>query len=70
MFGFMREVILCATAGMLLSVVFLTPTGAAMGAANGLLVGICVGLGEWKARRGAQRTLRRVPVRRPSYVNS
>jgi hypothetical protein len=51
MFGFMRILMMCTMAGMLLSVVFLTPAGAVVGAVNGFLVGICVGLGEWKATR-------------------
>lgn len=51
MFGFIRNLMVCTSAGILLSVVFLAPAGAVVGALNGLLVGIFVGLGEWKAKR-------------------
>lgn len=51
MFGLTRNLMMCTSAGILLSLVFLTPTGVIVGAVNGFLVGICVGLGEWKASR-------------------
>jgi hypothetical protein len=51
MFGFMRNVMMCTLAGSVLAVVFLTPAGAVVGAVHGFLVGVCVGLGEWKAAR-------------------
>ncbi len=49
MFGFMRTLMMCTMAGMLLSLVFLTPAGAVVGAVHGFLIGVCVGVGEWKA---------------------
>ncbi len=64
MFGFMRSLITCAALGAALSVVFLTPTGVALGAVNGFLVGICVGLGEWKAQR-TERSLATIAVEDP-----
>jgi hypothetical protein len=51
MFVFMRNLMMCTMVGIVLAVVFLTTTGAVVGAVNGFLVGICVGLGEWKATR-------------------
>jgi hypothetical protein len=54
MFGFMRNLMLCTMVGIVLAVVFLTPTGAFVGAVNGFLVGICVCLGEWKATDAAR----------------
>jgi hypothetical protein len=51
MFGFMQILMVCTAAGMLLSLLFLAPAGAAVGAAHGLLVGVFVGLGEWQAAR-------------------
>lgn len=53
MFGFMRNVMMCTLAGIVLAVVFLTPAGAVVGAVNGFLVGVCVGLGELKEERAA-----------------
>jgi hypothetical protein len=50
MFGFVWNLLMCATAGIFLSVVFLSPAGAIVGAANGVLVGICVGLGTLRLR--------------------
>jgi hypothetical protein len=38
-------------AGTLLSLAFLTPAGAVVGAINGLIVGVCVGLGELRAKQ-------------------
>jgi hypothetical protein len=43
--------------GTVLSMVFLTPTEVAIGAVNGFLVGIFVGLGAWKAQRAAPSTI-------------
>ena len=51
MFTFMQSLLMCTMGGILLSVVFLTPTGAVVGGVNGFLVGVCVGLGERKAKR-------------------
>jgi hypothetical protein len=51
MFGFLQKLIICMAAGTLLSLVFLTPTGAVVGAINGLIVGVCVGLGELRAKQ-------------------
>ena len=51
MFGFLRSLVLCTAGGVLLAVVFLTPTGAVFGAVNGFVVGLCVGLAEWRAQR-------------------
>jgi len=54
MFGFTWKLMICTMVGVVLSVVFLTPTGAVVGAINGFLVGIFVGLGEWKTTRAAE----------------
>jgi hypothetical protein len=51
MLGFLQSVLMCTFAGMLLSLLFVTPAGAVLGGVNGCLVGICVGLGERTARR-------------------
>ncbi len=54
MFEFMRNLMACTMVGILLAVVFLTPTGAAVGAVNGFLVGIFVCMGEWRAKRAEE----------------
>lgn len=45
MLGFGQSLLMCATAGIFLSLLFLTPAGAFIGAVNGVVVGIFVGLG-------------------------
>jgi hypothetical protein len=60
MFGFMRNVMMCTLAGIVLAVVFLTPAGAVVGAVNGFLVGVCVGLGELKEKRAAALCIQQV----------
>jgi hypothetical protein len=67
MFGFLRSLVVCTAAGILLAVVFLSPAGAVFGAVNGLLVGLCVGLAEWRAQR-AEMAL--VPVRPIRLIGS
>ena len=51
MFGCLRYLVMCAAAGTVLSVLFLTPTGVVLGSVNGLLVGICMCLAELRAQR-------------------
>jgi len=51
MSSFLRNLVMCAAAGILLTVVFLTPASAAVGAINGLIVGLCMCLAEWRAQR-------------------
>jgi ammonia channel protein AmtB len=51
MFGFLQKLMVCAAAGTLLSLIFLTPAGGMVGAMSGLLIGICVAMGEWKVQR-------------------
>ena len=51
MFSFLRTMMICTAAGVLLSVVFPTPAGGVVGAMSGLLIGVCVAMGEWRAQR-------------------
>jgi ABC-type Mn2+/Zn2+ transport system permease subunit len=51
MFSFLRTMMICTAAGVLLSVVFPTPTGGVVGAMSGLLIGFCVAMGKWRAQR-------------------
>jgi ammonia channel protein AmtB len=51
MFGFAQSLLMCATAGIFLSLVFLTPAGAFVGALNGIVVGIFVSLGALRHQR-------------------
>jgi hypothetical protein len=51
MFSFLRNLVICTAAGILLAVVFLTPTGAVVGAVNGLLVGLFMCLADWRVQR-------------------
>ena len=51
MFNVLRTMMICTAAGVLLSVVFLTPAGVVAGAMSGLLIGVCVAMGEWRAQR-------------------
>jgi hypothetical protein len=51
MFNFLRTMMICTAAGVLLSVVFLTPAGGVVGAISGLLVGVCVAMGGWRVQR-------------------
>jgi hypothetical protein len=67
MLTFLRSLVVCTAVGILLAVVFLSPTGAVVGAVNGLLVGFCVGLAEWRAQR-AQMAV--VPVRPIRLIGS
>lgn len=50
LFKYIRSLMLCAVAGYLLASLFMTPGGADIGAAKGLLIGIMVAWGEWKSR--------------------
>lgn len=59
MFRYVRILALCAFAGYLLATIFMTPGGAAAGAAKGLLVGFLVACGEWKLRRNKALAMRR-----------
>lgn len=63
MFGFMRNVVMFTSAGILLAVLFLSLAGAVVGAINGLIVGACVGLGEWKAQRAELVASSAAPIR-------
>ena len=45
MVGFLRNVLICSAIGFVLAFVFVTPAGALVGAVNGLLIGVCVSLG-------------------------
>ena len=51
MINYIRILMLCTIAGYLLAVLFMTPGGANIGAAKGLMVGLLVALAEWKSRR-------------------
>jgi len=48
---FIKCIVLCTLAGMLLASVFLTPAGAVAGAAQGFFVGVLVGWGNRRAKR-------------------
>jgi hypothetical protein len=50
MFKYIRILALCTLAGYLLASLFMTPGGASIGAAKGLLIGIMVAWGEWKSK--------------------
>jgi len=50
LFNYIRILVLCTVAGYLLASLFMTPGGANIGAAKGLLIGIMVAWGEWKSR--------------------
>ena len=50
MVGLLRNVLICSAIGFFLAFVFVTPAGALVGAVNGLLIGVCVSLGELRAR--------------------
>lgn len=50
--NYIRILMLCTVAGYVLALLFMTPGGAYIGAAKGLLVGLLVALAEWKSRRG------------------
>ncbi|MCB1705560.1 MAG: hypothetical protein KDI17_11890 [Halioglobus sp.] len=50
--NYVRILLLCTFAGYILASLFMTPGGAYLGAAKGLLVGLLVALAEWKSRRG------------------
>jgi hypothetical protein len=60
MFELMRSLMVCTAGGILLAVVFLTPSGAAVGAVNGFLVGIFVCMGEWRAKRAEGSLMRQL----------
>jgi hypothetical protein len=63
MFGFLRNLVMCTAAGTLLALVFLTPTGAVLGALNGLLVGICICLAERRAQQAEMVLVPSTPIR-------
>ena len=58
MFNYVRILMLCTAAGFGLAILFMTPGGAELGAAKGLVVGLLVALGEWKSRHNKP-----VPIR-------
>ena len=51
MSGFVLSLMLCAIAGSVLAILFLSPAGALAGAVNGLFVGLFVGWGKLRVRR-------------------
>lgn len=63
MMEFLKNVVVCAGAGAVLAVVFLSPTGAVIGAVNGLLVGVCVGLAQKRAGQLQPAPVSAEPVR-------
>jgi hypothetical protein len=63
MVGFLRNVLICSAIGFFLALVFLTPAGALVGAVNGLLVGVCVTLGELRARDSENAVVPTGPIR-------
>ena len=63
MFNFLRTMMICTAAGVLLSVVFLTPTGGVVGAISGLLIGVCVAMGDWRAEREEMVLAPNTPIR-------
>lgn len=62
MLNYIRILGYCTLAGYLLAMVFMTPGGASMGAAKGLLVGVLVAWGEWKSKQNKQVAMRRSGV--------
>lgn len=63
MFNYIRILALCTLAGYLLASLFMTPGGASVGAAKGLLIGIMVAWGEWKSRHPKPARTRPASVR-------
>ncbi len=63
MWNLLRILLACMSAGVLLAICLLTPGGAAVGACNGLLVGICVALAEHRARRSENVSAGAAPIR-------
>jgi hypothetical protein len=51
MSGFVLSLMLCAMAGSVLAILFLSPAGALAGAVNGVFVGLFVGWGKLRAGR-------------------
>jgi hypothetical protein len=51
MLGYLRIMVLCTLAGLVIATVFMTPGGVAAGAVKGLFLGILITWGEWKAGR-------------------
>lgn len=63
LFNYIRIMALCTVAGYLLASLFMTPGGANIGAAKGLLIGIMVAWGEWKSRHPKPVRMRPASVR-------
>jgi hypothetical protein len=63
LFSYIRILALCTLAGYLLASLFMTPGGANIGAAKGLLIGIMVAWGEWKSRHPKPARMRPASVR-------
>jgi hypothetical protein len=63
LFKYIRILGLCTVAGYLLATVFMTPGGADIGAAKGLVIGIMVAWGEWKSRHPKPEQMRPASVR-------
>jgi hypothetical protein len=63
LFKYMRILGLCTVAGYLLATLFMTPGGANIGAAKGLLIGIMVAWGEWKSRHPKPVRIRPASIR-------
>jgi hypothetical protein len=59
----LRNVLICSALGFFLALVFLTPAGALVGAVNGLLIGVCVSLGELRARDSDNGVVPNGPIR-------
>jgi len=51
MISFIRILVLCTIAGILLAAVFMTPGGVTAGAVKGFLVGTLIAWGEWHSKR-------------------
>lgn len=58
MFSYIRILGYCTLAGYLLAMIFMTPGGATLGAANGLLVGAVVAWAEWKSKQTKRAVVR------------
>jgi hypothetical protein len=63
LFTYIRILVLCTVAGYLLASLFMTPGGANIGAAKGLLIGIMVAWGDWKSRHPKSSRKRPASVR-------
>lgn len=51
MWVYIKIVLSCTLAGLVLATVFITPGGAPAGALKGLLVGLLIAWGEWRSGR-------------------